>query len=39
MYDAMPELMKRQRILMLKNHNIICHEFLQLNVIHQSHSR
>ena len=38
MYDAMPELMKRQRILMLKNHNIICHEFLQLKVIHQSHS-
>ena len=38
MYGAISELMKRQRILMLKNHNIICHEFLQLKVIHQSHS-
>ena len=34
----MVELMKRQKSLILKYHNIICHEFLQLNIIHQSNS-
>ena len=33
------ELTKRQKSLMLKNHNIICHNCLQLNVIHQRHSQ
>lgn len=37
MYGAMKELMKRRNSLMLKNHNIICREFLQFNVIYQSH--
>ena len=37
-HGTMSELMKRQKSLMLKHHNIIYHEFLQLNVIHQSHS-
>ena len=38
MHGAMLELMKRKKSLMLKTYNIICHDFLQLNVIHQSHS-
>ena len=38
MNGAMSELMKRQKSLMLKNYNIIFHEILQLNMIHQSHS-
>ena len=35
----MQELMKRQKLLMLKNHGIICQDFLRLNVIYQSHSQ
>ena len=38
MHGVMDELMKRQKSLMLKNHNLIYHEFLQMNIIHQSHS-
>ena len=38
MNDAMSELMKRQKSLMLKNHDIGCRELLQLSVIHQSYS-
>ena len=38
MHGAMQELMKHQKSLILKKYHIIYHEFLQLNVIHQSHS-
>ena len=37
-YGAMQELMKRQKSLMMKNHSIICQEFLHSNVINRSHS-
>lgn len=34
----MYELMKRRKILMMKNRAIICSEYLQLQVIYQSYS-
>ena len=37
MHSAMQELMKRWKSLMMKNHSIICQEFLCLKVIHQSY--
>ena len=38
LHGAMSELMKRQNCLMMKNHHIICSEYLQLKVIHQNYS-
>ena len=38
MYGAMYELMMYQKKIMFTNHELICHEYLQMNVIHQSHS-
>ena len=38
MHGAMYELMMRQKKLMLTNHELICHEYLQMNIIKQSHS-
>ena len=38
LHGAMSELMKRQKCVMMKNHHIICSEYLQLKVIHQNHS-
>ena len=38
MHGAMYELMMRQKKLMLTNHELICHEYLQMNIINQSHS-
>ena len=38
MHGAMLELMTRKKSLMLKTYNRICHDFLQLKVIHQMYS-
>ena len=38
LHGAMSELMKLQKCLMMKNHHIICSEYLQLKVIHHNHS-
>ena len=38
LHGAMSELMKRQKGLMMKNHHIICSEYLQLKVVHHNHS-